>query len=412
MDTNIIVLFAVNFCFILLSAFFSASETALFSIPRERIDSFQDHRAHSRRLIYLLLKDGQRTLLLLLVCNLFVNITLTGLINSLMTAILGKSSVLWSFAAATAIIITFGEIAPKTGALRWNEKIAGFAAPVIYNLKIVSSPLLNLIQRINRFFLARFKRYLRNPSPFITVDELKSALCSSLERGVISKSEQRIITNLLDRGAQPVKRFMIHRSQMPFLPHYTTVSDALKELVRTSQTYALITRSPRSQQVIGVVCLHTLLSASPTNRCRQLAKNPQWVPETLVAADLIGFMFAQKLDIACVLDEFGGLSGVFSLADGLGRVMNFRQEQEGEGQGKGGSARVFLGLQEIDGMEDWLPESLLSMSENVRTLNGLLTRYLGRIPKTGERFEIDGRNFCIMYSAGNRVESVLIRKSS
>ena len=212
---------------------------------------------------------------------------------------------------------------------------------------------------------------------------------------------------MLDKGAQPVKRFMVHRSQLPFLPHYTTASDALKELVRRGQTHALITRSPRSQQVIGVVCLHTLLAASPVDRCRQLAKPPHWVPETLETADLISFMFAEKLSVACVLDEFGGLSGVFSLADGLSRVMCFRHKRDG---GESGSSRVFSGLQELDAMAGWLPEALAPAAQNSRTLNGLLTRHLGRIPKTGEKFDIGEKNFYIIYSASNRIESVLIKK--
>jgi putative hemolysin len=393
----------------MVSAFFSASETALFSIPRERIDGFKNHRAQSRRLIHALLMDGQQTLLMLLVCNLFVNITLTGLIHSLVTALLGKSDALWSFLTATAVIIMFGEVLPKNGALRWNEPLAAFASPILYNLKRLLSPLLKLLQLINRFFLERFRVHMRRPSPFITIDELKSAVRSSYERGVISKSEQGIITTLLDRGAHPVTRFMTHRSHVPILPHYTTVSYALSELVRLNRTYALVTRDPRGRDVAGVVCLPDLLGASPADRCRQLAKPPQWVPATLETADLVSFMFAEKLSVVCVLDEFGGLSGVFSLAEGLNMVMNFRQGR-GDGGSAGDSAKVFSGLQEIDTMADWLPESLVKTVQNVRTLNGLLTRHLGRIPKSGENFEIDGKNIYIIDSDPNRIESVLIRK--
>jgi len=130
------------------------------------------------------------------------------------------------------------------------------------------------------------------------------------------------------------------------------------------------------------------------------------VPETLEAADLISFMFADKLSVVCTLDEFGGLSGVFSLSDGLNRIMNFQSER----RAPTGTLKVFPGLQEIEEIAEWLPESLLSAAPNARTLNGVLTRYLGRIPKTGERFDIGGKNFYIMYSGPSRIESVMIRK--
>jgi len=407
MNANLIPLSALCLFFLLLSAFFSASETALFSIPRERIDTFREHASRARRLIYALLTDGQRTLLLLLLCNLFVNITLAGLINSLTTAILGKSAALWSFLAATAAIITFGEVLPKNAALRWNEAMAAAASPLLHGMMALASPLLDLVQRLNQFFLARFKVHLRRPAPFITFDELKSALRNSVERGVISRAEQGVITNLLDKGAQPVKRFMTHRSQALFLPHYTTAGDAAAELARRGQTCALITRGQRSQQVSGVVLLPDLLRAAPTERCRLIARPPQWAPETLEAADLVSFMFAEQQSVVCLLDEFGGLSGVFTLSDSVNRVMNLRRERAGAA---GGSVRIFPGLQELDGMADWLPPSLAAADQNARTLNGAITRHIGRIPKTGERFEFDGWNIYIMYSLPNRVESVLIGK--
>jgi magnesium and cobalt transporter len=379
---------------------------ALFSIPRERIDAFREHKSRSRRLIYELLINGQRTLQLILLMNVFVNITLAGIINSLIAAVLGRSAALWSFFVATALIIAFGEVLPKIVAMRKNELIAALASPVLYNVARLIRPLLDVVQSVNRFFLSRIKPHLGQRSPFITIDELKSAVRSSFEQGVISKSEQGVITNLLEKGAQPVKRTMTHRSRIPLLPHYTTASDALKELAARKRSFALVTRGPRGHQVAGVVTLPDLLRAAPTDRCRQLAAPPQWAPETLAAADLISFMFAEKLRVVCIVDEFGGLSGAFSLEESLNRVMNFRPERAAQSKH---SAHVFKGLQEIDAMAEWLPECLLAQAKEVRTLNGLLTRHLGRIPKTGERFEIDGRNFYIMYSSPNRIESVLIR---
>jgi len=411
MNTNVILLSALCLLFLGMSTFCSLAETALFSIPRERLNSFQGHKARSRRLIYALLLDGQRTLLLILLGNLFVNITLAGCVMTLMTLILGEggNAALWSFLITSVALVVIGDILPKNIALLSNEPIAAVAAPVIHILKTVTAPLLSLVLMVNRFFLDAFKRYLRQPSPFVTVDELKTAVRNSFEKGAITKTEEGVISGLLDKGAQPVKRFMVHRSQVPFLPHYTKAAEALAEMARLKQNCALITRGPNSQQVTGIVCLHDLLCASPTDRCRQFAKPPQWVPETLEAADLVSFMFADKLSVVCVIDEFGGLSGVFPLSGGLNRIMNFQNERQTV-RTEDSRVRVFPGLQEIDGMEGWLPQSLLAAAQNVRTLNGALTRCLGRIPKTGERFEIDGKKFYIMYSGPTRIDSVLIRK--
>lgn len=402
--TTIVVLISI---FMALSAFFSATETALFSIPRERIDSFKDNAAKSKKLIYSLLLDGQRTLLLLLLCNLFVNITLTGLINSAVISVVDRNATLISFGVATVMILLFGEIFPKTLALRFNVGIAGVAAPVLHSMIFILSPILNVVQRANRFFLKQSRLLLKNPSPFITIDELKTAVRGSFDRGVISRSEQRIVSELLDKGALPASRFMTHRSQVVFLPHYTTVAYALKAITEAKQTCALITRDERSQNVLGVAHISELLCAPQSGRCRRFAQPPQWIHATIAAADLASDMLAQNQNVVCLLDEFGGLLGIFTLENALGSMMNFRKSTARSG---GNSAKVFKGTDEIDGTDGWLPDDLVNENKNVRTVNGLLTQYLGRIPDQGERFEVDDFQFYVIRSSATKIESVLVRK--
>jgi CBS domain containing-hemolysin-like protein len=156
---------------------------------------------------------------------------------------------------------------------------------------------------------------------------------------------------------------------------------------------------------MGIAALHDLLKAAPNDRCRHLAAAPQWAPETMAAADLISFMFAEKLNIVCVVDEFGGLSGALSLLDGLSKIMSATPKRPYR---SAGNVRVFTGQQEVDTITEWLPECLTARVKDARTLNGLLTRNLGRIPKTGERFDFGGVNFYIMYSGPTRIESVLV----
>lgn len=408
MNANIAILSALCLLFLLLSAFFSASETAIFSIPRERIECFKTHKLRSMRLIHALLMDGQRTLLLILLANLFVNISLAGVVNTLMTAAWGSGATLWSFAAATTLIIVFGEVLPKNAALRKNESIAAFASPILFYMMKPLSPILNAALKINSFFVARVIPRFRKDSPFITINELKSAVHDSFTQGIISNTEEGIITNLLDKGALPVKRVMTHRTRIALLPHYTTAEEALSELSARQQPFALITRNPRNQEVIGIVTLPDLLKAAPKERCRQLAAAPQWVPETIATADLISFMLAEKIGVVCIVDESGGLSGALSLQDGLEKVMSERPENARQGHG---NTRLFSGLRELYTIKDWLPDCLTAQAKDARTLNGLLTRHLGRIPKTGERFDIGDEIFYIMYSGPTKIESVLIRKT-
>ena len=397
------------FVFLAFSAFFSASETALFSIPRERILFFQSNRHKTYQWVFLLLEDGQRTLLLILLGNIFVNITLAGLIHSLLTSTLPDQSPIITLLVATLTIVIFGEMLPKNIAIKNNESIALLISPFLYHLKVLLSPVLKFIQKINQFFLIRIKERLRRPSPFITAEELKTGVIQSARDGAISSDEQDIILGILNQGSQPVRKMMVHRSGLLILPENSNVKTALKNLHDSGQFCAIVRESNDSGQIKGTVHLDRLLKADPGNEIASLVKSPVWVPETMEMADLISFLFNEGIEEACVLDEFGAFSGVFFLSNGLSQIIThaFSRSIIPRAEGK---TMVFPGIQDIQTLNAWLPPSLLSFNCDARTLNGLITKYLGRIPVTGERFAIDEWNFYIILSSPTKIESILIRK--
>ena len=396
--------------FLIFSAFFSASETALFSIPRERILFFQGDKRRSHQWVYLLLLDGQRTLLLILLGNIFVNITLAGLVHSVVSRLLPDESPLLTLVTATAIIVLFGEMLPKNIALKNNESVALGIAPFLFHLKIIVMPILRVIQRVNLFFLVRFKERLRRPSPFITVEELKTGVIESARNGAVSSEEKDILLEILREGAQPVRKLMTHRSRVVVISEETTVAEGIRKLYEAKQGYAIVRSKNDSRQITGSVKLNNLLKAQGGS-VAQYVISPVWVPETMEVADLISYLFNEGYSEVCVLDEFGAFSGVFSLSSGLNRILaNAFPLPEKENPTEERLSMVFAGLQDLETMDQWLPSSLKTYGKEVRTLNGLITNYLGKIPKAGDRFAIDGWIFYIITASPTKIESVLIRK--
>ncbi|MDD5676126.1 MAG: DUF21 domain-containing protein, partial [Chitinivibrionales bacterium] len=156
------------------SILFSAAETALFSIPRERLALFKNSRSHRRRWIFALLQDGQKTLLAILLGNLFVNITLVGFIHAIVHRIFTIGTSIITLGVATALIVLVGEIIPKNIALGRNEQLAGLVSPLLFHLKLLCRPLLDLLYAINRFFLNRIRALIKKPTPYVTAPELSS----------------------------------------------------------------------------------------------------------------------------------------------------------------------------------------------------------------------------------------------
>lgn len=407
----LIFLILATIIFLGVSAFFSASETALFSIPKERVSFFEGNSKKTFHKVFQLLHDGQRTMLLILLGNTFVNITLTGLMYSLVNKITGVQSPLMTLAIATVIIVIFGELLPKNIALKKNELIARLFSPYLFHLKNILSPVLTIVQSTNQFFLSRFRQHLRKPSPFITLEELKTGIVESARKGAISSGEQKVILGILDEGVQPVRKLMTHRSLLQIIPENTITASALEKMVKAKQTFLLIRDIRYPEQVIGTVSISKLMKADKKTSVSKVMEPPVWVPESIEIAELVRFLLNTGNDKACVLDEFGTFCGVFALSTGMNEFLEVIFPVTALPQRTADiKTMMFSGAQDIGQIQAWLPEELKNSDIEARTLNGLLTNYIGKIPKTGDRFMIDGWDFYIILANPTRIESVLIRK--
>lgn len=349
-------------------------------------------------------------MLLILLGNLFVNITLTGLINNVIEKILPNSSTLMSLLIATVLIVLFGEILPKNIALKNNEFIAAIISPVLYHMEVLFTPVLKMIQNINNIFFNLFKARLRRPSPFITIEELKTSIEKSAVDAVISTHEKEMIIGILLQCSEPVRKVMIHRSKLLVVQEQSTVGEVLQRMSSDNQHLAVV-RSPDDSRIIkGVVHIKDCIGANRNDLIKSCIVSPvEWVAETMETADLMDLLLTEKFNEVCVLDQFGCFSGIFSLHLCLNSILaNMATTAEKVPQKS--KSRVFEGLYEIAMLKDWLPPSLLKDFSNVRTLNGLLTNYMGSIPKSGDRVAIDGYNFYIIKASPTRIESVLISK--
>jgi CBS domain containing-hemolysin-like protein len=400
---------AVTVVFLLISAFFSASETALFSIPRQRISCFQSSPIRTHRLIYLLLEDGQRTLLMILIGNLFVNVTIVGLILELTKLIPYIDPEFMTLFGATGIILVFGETLPKNIALRYNEYFASAIAPVLYALKIVFRPVLFLLSRLNFFFLKKFAERLQRPSPFITFDELKTGIEKASSQKVIGEQEKNLLLNFLHSGDLPVKHFMIHRSQLAVFHETVTVGQVRTVLARRKATIAVVNRSRSPHHVLGIVRLNALLTRDALQPVARMTAAPVWIAESAKAATALAYLMDADFGIACVHDEFGAFSGLFSIPACAERLFMTAQKRSTD-NAETGQIRILSGFDEIEPNFQWLPDSLAAFYPKVRTLNGAITSYLGYIPKKGDIFAIEDWNFYIISSDERIINKVLIQK--
>ncbi len=406
-----VLLIAAVLFFLLCSALFSASETALFSIPRERLWGLRTSSSQAERWVYRLLADGQRTLLLILLGNIFVNVTIVGLVDAIVRYYRCAHHGVVTMVSATLVILVFGEMAPKNVALRSNETISRLIAPILYHVSIVLRPLLGVAQSVNSFFLGLVGRRLRAPSPYITLEELSGAADEFAAQGAIQPHERDSIVAVLSRGAQPVRRFMVYRSQMVAVDVVSTCGDALERMRHARQTVAMVYRRRADEAPLGMVHASVLLALPAEAPVKQHVEETEFVPGSMETAEVIGLMVREKLNGVCVLDEFGGYVGYFSITLGLESLLS-RAVQGGttvEPQAVE-SEREADGLEHLETLGDWVPREMLEAVGEVRTLNGLLVNYLGRIPEKGEAFAVGEVTFYIMEVGATAIRRVRISR--
>lgn len=391
------------------TAFFSAAETSLFSIPRERIFSFQKNPDKNYLKIYSLLKNAPQSLLMILLGNVFINITLTGLIHTLLINAFFIQSELITLAVATVVIVLFGEILPKNFALKHNEFIANLVAPLLLFLIHTFSPILKTIQGINSFFLYRLKLHLRDPGPFVTINELKTGLAKSVQNGAISKEEELIVNRILEHGPMPARKYMKHRSQLLIVEESASVDVVIQSMQREQHNLVLIKSKSQVFNISGMVRLFSLISASANAKIGQLSQLPVWAPETAEVAELIGYLLENNRSEVCLLDEYGGFSGLFSINEAINNIFMdlFQYQVEAPSIAK---SVILRGSQEFESILSFLPPSMHGQVSQFRTVNGVLTNYLGRIPKIGDTFAIGDSKFYIISSCPTKIDVVLVQR--
>lgn len=366
-------------CAFFLSGFFSASETALYSIPREKRSALKDGDSADKRIAELL-DNGEETLIMILLGNLFVNITAITLTSRLMEQ-LKVSSLFMQILYTTLLLLIFGEIIPKNIAILHGRPIARATAGPLKTLGKIFRPLVRILSTFNRTMLHLNYRYLlQSPEPFITAEEYEHAVQDSIKHGTLSDGAGRMISSYLQLADNPISTIAIHRG------------DLKKE--HEGKAYSLIYEKA---DIIAV----EIVSNSGTKR-----EEADWFPITQDIGTLHDFFLLQKRNTALLTDEYGDFYGI-ATRDGLykywqksARSSTYIEQEE----------TLLQGSQQLVEVPQWFPSELLEKFPESKTVNGLLTSWLETIPTQGQKERFQSYIFDFEKVEPNRIVQVRIYK--
>ncbi|MBL6933982.1 MAG: HlyC/CorC family transporter [Alphaproteobacteria bacterium] len=394
MDTEIWITIGAIFVLLLLSAFFSGSETALTAVSRPHMHHLLKQGDRRAGIIAKLHARMERLIGTILLANNLVNILASALATSLLIGIFGDTGVAYATLVMTLLVLIFAEVLPKTYAINNADRTALSVAPLVRFLVAVLSPFSDAVQAVVRVTLRLFGVSTESNLGAITDDELRGAIDLHAETGSSDIQERAMLRSILDLDHVEVGEIMTHRKDIFMVDAGLSSSAILEQVIASPYTRIPMWRG-EPDNIIGVLHAKTLLSAVKLQAAAigeldipGLAAKPWFIPESTILLQQLHAFRKKREHFALVVDEYGALMGIVTLEDILEEIVgDISDEFDVTVPGvrpQADGAFIINGdvtLRDLNRQFDWnLPD------DEAATLAGLVLHESRRIPDVGQVF--------------------------
>ncbi|HBY3646161.1 TPA: HlyC/CorC family transporter, partial [Clostridioides difficile] len=382
------------------SAFFSASETALMSLSKIRIRYMQDEGVKGAKLVSSLIENPNKLLSSILVGNNVVNIAATSISTSLFIGLMGEKGVALATAVMTVLVLIFGEITPKTIAANNSEKVSLLVSKPIKAIIFILRPIVWIFNIITNIIFKLFGITNKGAKSFITEEELKTMVNVSHEEGVLEMEEREIINNVFEFGDMQAKNAMVQRIDMVAID----MEDSYDEIIQVFKTEKL-SRMPVYEEtiddIVGILNIKDIIFLSDEEiesfDIKNYMREPFFTYEFKKITQLLEEMKLEKSQMAIVVDEYGGTSGLLTIEDLVevivGDIEDEYDEEEDEIQVIKEDEYIVDGSTKIGDVNELIGVNL--ESEEFDSIGGFIIGHLSRLPEENEVIEVDNIRFCI-----------------
>jgi CBS domain containing-hemolysin-like protein len=410
-DTTFVAIGAAVILLLLgLSAFFSSSEIAMFSLAPHRVESLGEE-GRSGRTLAALREDPHRLLVTILVGNNLVNIAMSSIATGLLTYYLGNGGVAVAVAtiAITALVLLFGESAPKSYAI---ENTESWALRISRPLKYAESLLLPLVVLFDH--LTRLVNRITGgrsaiETSYVTREEIRDIIETGEREGVLEEDEREMLQRTLRFNRTIAKEVMTPRLDMTAVSVDTPVEEALQECIQGGHA-RLPVYEGSLDNVIGVVHLRDLVrdinygEAVADVDLEDVIEPTLHVPESKNVDELLTEMRHERMHMVIVIDEFGTTEGLVTMEDLteeiVGEILEGEEEEPIEFVGE--DAALVKGEVNIDEVNEALGIDLPE-GEEFETIAGFIFNRAGRLVEEGETIEFDGLDIRVEQVENTRI---------
>lgn len=417
---------------LLSNGFFVASEFAMVSVRKTRITQLTNEGNFSAKVALETLKDLDK---FIAAVQLGVTISSIGLgwvgeatVVRMITPLFKfipahlqlvaahTVSVAVSFVLITVFHVVIGELMPKSIALQFPEKTSLFVAVPMKIITKTFSPLIAILNGLANFFLKLLK-IPSTPTSHLahSIEELNMLINASYNEGVLNETEKDLLHNVFKFSDLTAKQVMIPRTDMACIPSDITF-DELNNLAAETQYTRYPVYEENLDHISGLIHVKDLYSLALNKEVfsiEKLLRPVLLVPETITMDNLVLEFKKRQGQMAIVIDEFGGTSGLITLEDVLEEIFGEVQDefdQDEEADIKEISENIYLAnaMMRLDEIDDFFEVEILD--EDVDTIGGLVVKLLGRLAQIGDVVQIQNLEFNVKEIDGARITKLIITK--
>src|SRR3989338_1315539 len=304
---------------LVLSAFFSLSETSFMALSRLRLRHLVAQGRRRAKIIQGLVNHLDHFLATILLANNFVNIDFTSLATVLCVAVLGER---WGVATATvgstAIILVLAEITPKVAAAQHAERIALWVAPFARAFVWLLGPVTTVLTRVSRMILRTLGVPLKPRAPFITEEEIKLMIEIGKEEGVLGEHERQLLHRIFEFGDTKVGEVMVSQDDVAMVSDGAGHEEVLRTLIEEGYSRLLVYPGGDRTRTIGVIHTHDILHLWQNQGLivmTDIIRPVYQVPSEMRVIDLLREFQQRRIQIAVVADRQGLTLGMVTLED-------------------------------------------------------------------------------------------------
>lgn len=410
-DTVVIRLVLVVVCLVL-SAFFSSSETALTTVNLIRIRNLADNGDKAAAWVLKARRNQSKMLGAILIGNNVVNLSASSMLTVLVTDVFGSQAVGAATGVLTLLVLLFGEITPKTIATLEAEKNALRFARVICLLMTILTPVIFVVNLLSGGVLRLLGVDPNKPTDSITEDELRTIVEVGHEKGVIESEEKEMINNVFDLGDSVARDIMVPRIDMSFVDVEASYEE-LMEIFRRDHYTRLPVYEDNTDNIIGIINMKDLilLEDRAAFSVRDYLRQPLFTFESKKLSELMIEMRKTSNNIVIVLDEYGATAGLITLEDILEEIVGdirdeFDADEEDELKEISKGEYLADGSMNLDDINDRLGLELVS--EDFDSLGGFMIDRLEHLPAEGEEVDTEEVRLVVEKVNKNRIDKVHI----